>query len=359
MHYHIILTKECNLECTYCGGGSDTEPKEMQYSIPDLKQFISKDDDPVLEFYGGEPLLRINTMQQIMDEIPARYVVQTNGFFLDKIEQEYIQKFHSILVSIDGTKEVTDRNRSDGVYDRVLHNIKLIRERGFSGDLVARMTVPRGTDIYENVRHLLSLNKPGFDHVHWQLGFEMFWEDAEPGLETWIDEYNSGISSLVKWWVSEMEQTGKVAGIVPFIAITDSLLEGNSARLRCGSGIDFFAIMPDGRISACPVSIDYEFSVIGSVFTDAPSELCNKACVKEPCTSCDIFTVCGGRCLFVNHAQDMLMENGYEMICKTVRHLVTELTSVLPEIKELVDSGVIDSSGFESPELNNGCEIIP
>jgi putative peptide-modifying radical SAM enzyme len=359
MHYHIILTKECNLECAYCGGGSDSEPKEMQYGIPDLKQFISQDDDPVLEFYGGEPLLRIGAMEQIMDEIPARYVIQTNGLFLDKIKPEYLRKFHSTLVSIDGTKEITDMYRSSGVYDRVLNNIKLIRERGFRGDLVARMTVPRDTGIYENVCHLLSLKDPGFNHVHWQLGFEMFWEDAEPGLETWIDEYNSGITSLVKWWVSGMKRTGKVPGIVPFIGVMNSLLKGTHSRLRCGSGIDFFAVMPDGRISACPVSVDYEFSVIGSIFTDAPSDLCNKSCVKEPCTSCGIFTICGGRCLFINHAQDMLMENGYELICSTVKHLVDELTSVVPEIRGLVNSGAIDPSGFEYPELNNGCEIIP
>jgi radical SAM protein with 4Fe4S-binding SPASM domain len=117
--------------------------------------------------------------------------------------------------------------------------------------------------------------------------------------------------------------------------------------------------MPDGRISACPVSVDYEFSVIGSIFTDAPSDLCNKSCVKEPCTSCGIFTICGGRCLFINHAQDMLMENGYELICSTVRHLVTELKAVMPEIMEMIKSGTIDTSSFEYPELNNGCEIIP
>ena len=35
-----------------------------------------------------------------------------------------------------------------------MNNLKLIRQRGFSGDLVARMTVTEGTDIYQNVRYL-------------------------------------------------------------------------------------------------------------------------------------------------------------------------------------------------------------
>ena len=203
-----------------------------------------------------------------MDSLPARFVIQTNGLLLNKLKSHYLKKFHSILVSIDGTKDVTDRARGNGVYDRIMDNIKLIRQRGFAGDLVARMTVAQGTDIYENVMHLLTL-KTGFDHVHWQLDFEMFWEAWEhtvPGLPEWIDSYNSGISSLIKWWISEMEQTGQVAGIVPFIGVMNSLLNGTDSHLRCGSGIDFFTIMPDGRISACPVSIDFDFSVIGSIY---------------------------------------------------------------------------------------------
>ncbi len=360
MHYHIILTKECNLKCEYCGGGSDSLPKEIQYSIDDLKKFISLDKKPILEFYGGEPLLRIGTMEQIMDSLPAGFVIQTNGLLLNKLKPHYLKKFHSILVSIDGTKDVTDRARGNGVYDRIMDNIKLIRQMGYEGDLVARMTVAQGTDIYENVLHLLT--RPEFDHVHWQLDFEMFWEAWEhtvPGLTEWIISYNSGISSLIKWWVSGMERTGQVAGIVPFIGIMNSLLNGTDSRLRCGSGIDFFTIMPDGRISACPVSIDFDFSVIGSIYNDAPSSLPEKSKVGEPCTSCEIFKVCGGRCLFVNRSQELLRENGYSMICSTVRHLVKELQEALPQIQELIYAGVIERSDFDYPEFNNGCEIIP
>ncbi|MCX9012208.1 MAG: TIGR04084 family radical SAM/SPASM domain-containing protein [Candidatus Methanoperedens sp.] len=360
MHYHIILTKECNLNCSYCGGGSDSPPKEIQYSIQDLKSFISQDDAPVIEFYGGEPLLRIETMERIMDAIPARFVIQTNGMFLDWVKPEYLKRLHSILVSLDGKKEVTDRNRADGVYDRIMRNIETIRQRGFCGDLIARMTVAQGADIYGDVQHLAGLNV--FDHIHWQLGFEMFWEsgiDDGPELEGWVRSYNAGISSLADWWVKEMARTGKVPGIVPFIGIMNSLLSGRESRLRCGSGIDFFTVMPDGRLSACPVSIDFDFSVIGSIYHDAPSYLCNKVCVGEPCTSCNIFNICGGRCLFVNRAQDMLRRNGYALICSTVKHLAGEMQVALPQVRELIDKGGLKRQDFEYPEFNNGCEIIP
>ncbi|MCX9085084.1 MAG: TIGR04084 family radical SAM/SPASM domain-containing protein [Candidatus Methanoperedens sp.] len=362
MHYHIILTKECNLKCNYCGGGSDTHPREIQYSLDDLKKFISQDKDPILEFYGGEPLLRIDAMKNIMDSITdVKFVIQTNGMNLHKLESKYLEKFSSILVSIDGTKDVTDKARGDGVYERTLQNIKIIRQKGFRGDIVARMTVAQGTDIRENVMHLINL-EDCFDHVHWQLDFEMFWEAWEhtvAGLPEWIDSYNSGISSLVDWWISEMKRTGQVKGIVPFIGIMNSLLRGSPARLRCGSGIDFFTIMPDGRISACPVSIDFDFSVIGSIYEDAPSKLVERTNVGEPCTSCDVFSICGGRCLFVNRSRYLLREDGYTMICKTVKHLILEMQKAMPQVWELIDIGGLYLVGLDYPGFNNGCEIIP
>ena len=156
-----------------------------------------------------------------------------------------------------------------------------------------------------------------------------------------------------------MESEGRVHGIVPFIGVMKSLLSGAGSRLWCGSGIDFFTIMPDGRISACPVSVDFDFSVIGSIFENTPHSLCDKAAVGEPCVSCDIFHICGGRCLFVNRSQELLRENGYALICTTVKHLVRELQGAMPWVQALIENGILSMSDFEYPEINNGCEIIP
>ena len=230
----------------------------------------------------------------------------------------------------------------------------------FAEDLVARMTVAQGTDIYENVKHLLDTEC--FDHVHWQLDFAMFWaggEKSESELAEWIDVYNSGISSLVGLWADDMSRLNRVSGMVPFTGVMNSLLLGEKSRLRCGSGIDFFSVMPDGRISACPVSVDFDFSVIGSIYNNSPRSLCDQATVGEPCLSCDIFNICGGRCLFVNRSQEMLRENGFSYICSTVKHLVRELQEVQPKVQMLIERGSLNRSDLKYPELNNGCEIIP
>ncbi len=321
---------------------------------------MRQDRNPVVEFYGGEPLLRVGTMQAMMDEMPGRFVLQTNGIHLDRVEPRYLSKLSTVLVSIDGTEEVTDRQRGKGVYERVVRNVELIRRRGFRGDLVARMTVAQGTDIKENVRHLLRSGL--FDHVHWQLDFGMFWEAGEytePGIQEWVAKYNSGISSLVDSWVDEMERAGRVEGMVPFIGVMESLLSGEKARLRCGSGLDFFSVLPDGRVSVCPVSVDFDFSIVGSIFRNTPASLRDVATVGDPCSSCDIIDVCGGRCLFVNRSQHLLRQDGYSLICTTVKHLVKELREAQPRVKAFAEHGVVKLSDFKYPVFNNGCEIIP
>jgi len=362
LQFQIILTYECNLKCVYCGGTIDTEPKDIQYQISELLDLISQDPEPVIGFYGGEPLLRAGLLKEIMDLQDATYVLQTNGLLLGELPSEYLRRFHAILVSIDGRKSVTDGYRGKGIYPRVLDNARSIRQRGFTSDLVARMTVSTMTDIHEDVTHLAWMEDPKFDHVQWQLDFELFWERGKPVAEvnSWLEEsYNPGISQLVEEWVINMERDGKVLGLVPFQGFMSTLLSGRKTTLRCGSGIDSFAVLPTGHIGPCPVFSGSQLPDLGSMIDVTPQDLQNTVKLKEPCTSCDIFGVCGGRCLLVNLSQDNLKERGYEMICKSVRHLVNQLESVKPRVQKLLDDGAISPSDLRYPDILNGCEVTP
>ncbi|MHA1637727.1 MAG: TIGR04084 family radical SAM/SPASM domain-containing protein [Candidatus Thorarchaeota archaeon] len=359
MNYHIILTRRCNLNCFYCHGGEETGPDtELEYSLDDLETFLSKDDDVQLMLYGGEPTLRIPLIIELMDRFPdARFMLQTNATLLDKIPGEYANRFHSILASIDGRKEITDFYRSEGVYEKVLTNIRYLRNNGFTGDIVARMAVSEQSDIYKDVRHLLDL-KNIFDHVHWQLNVVWDADGNWNDFDKWISEsYNPGIKQLVSEWVSKMKD-GVVERIVPFLPIMHTLLTNNSSGLRCGSGSDTFAIHVGGTIGICPISPDWEFSIVGDIWKTNPKELRRIMTVDEPCPSCEVFGICGGRCLFANK-QRLWGEEGFNKICDTVKHLITAIREHLQIVEKLVASGVISLTDFDYPEYNNGCEIIP
>jgi len=338
------------------------EPFEIQYSLEDLKKFISKDQDATIAFYGGEPLLRVGVIEEIMDKIPAkRFILQTNGIFLNRLKPKYLKKIDTILVSIDGRKEITDYYRGKGVYETVLRNVRYIRENGFKGDLIARMAVSEKTDIFLDVKHLIELDDPKFNHVHWQL--DALW-DTPPAqryenFNLWVDKvYNPGVTRLAQYWYNAMIRDEIVLGIVPFLGIIKTLLFNRGEYLRCGVGIDAFTITTSGRIIACPIAPEFEFNYIGDIFTNKPSELPWKVTVGEPCITCEVFHICGGRCLFANKTM-LWGEEGFKKVCETVKHLINELMKIKPKILKLIDGGKLNLEDFDYPKYNNTTEIIP
>lgn len=356
MHYRLLLTEECNLHCTYCGGFEKVQ-KDLTYDLKALKDFMARDPEASICFYGGEPTLRPKLIESIMDKVPAkRWAIQTNGTHLEDIRPEYIQRFHTILVSIDGGRERTDGYRGKGIYDAVIWNAGHVRWQGYNGDMVARVVISERSEVFEDVTHLLR-DAPMFSNVHWQL--DVFWSGHEwNDLRGWFDNnYNPGITKLVDWWAGRMEK-GAVPGIVPFKTLVGHMLRGGKAELWCGAGQDCFAITPRGEIMACPIDQSNDFLMAGNIATTTPNQLRNFAKVGAPCPSCDIYDICGGRCLYMNKVR-LWGEDAFSVVCGSVKHLVKELRKVLPRIKALLSEGKISANAFEYPDGNNSCEIIP
>jgi len=370
----VILTTQCNLQCAYCFGEAAEDvdsdfpelhidydlPKTVSYDVELLDKFCRQDPDCVLTFYGGEPLVRIDKMKQIMDSVkPKHFMIQTNGLLLDRLEAEYVNRFHTILVSIDGDEALTDFYRGRVTFRRVVDNLRLVKEGGFEGELIARMTVMEHTDIYKQVRWLLSNDEFSFGSVHWQLNAG-FWNNdfSRRKFGEWSREsYNPGVSQLARFWVDHMEESGTVLKLYPFLGIAESFLKKEeSSLLRCGGGWINYAIQTDGTIVPCPTMWGMKDYYLGHVSVSNPLEL-GKVFVDQPCTGCDVFNVCGGRCLYANITKRW-NPPAYALVCDTVRHLVNSVAAEMPRIKGLIEDGVIHESDFDFLKYN-GCEIIP
>lgn len=358
------MTDKCNSECKYCYQKSMKDfssgiEKKFKFDFSDskgldikkLKKFIKKDKKSVLVFYGGEPLLEIEKIKEMMNEINVPFRMQTNGKLLDKLAPKYLNRIEKILVSIDGTKERTDENRGKGTYDLIMKNIKLMKKNGYKGELIARMTILY-PDIYEQVLFLI---KNGFSSVHWQLdaGFYNFDFDKKKFLE-FVGEYNKSISRLVEFWISDMKK-GEVLRLYPFIAIADSLLKGETTKLKCGSGHSGYTIAGSGKIFACPITNHIENFIAGDLDTE-PKDL-KKFDVSGRCLDCNDKNLCGGRCLYWNYS-NLWPEEGDELVCSTVKHLIKEIKEKTPEIRRLIEKNIISSKDFEY-EKYFGPEIIP
>jgi len=374
MFFHVILTGECNLECKYCFVEAledmddsflnfDVDyhlPRKIDYEVNLLDKFCRRDNECVLTFYGGEPLLCISEIKQIMDNVKAEhFMIQTNGVLLHRLESEYVNRLHTILVSIDGDEALTDYYRGKGTFRKVIENVRLIKKNGFRGELIARMTVMEQTDIYKQVRWLLDNEIFPFSSVHWQLNAGFWGNDfGRREFKRWSREsYNPGIRKLVEFWVDQMEKNGAILRLYPFLGIAHSFLSGEEKSfLRCGGGWINYAIQTDGYIVPCPAMWGMKDYYVGHISNANPLKL-KKVFVGEPCTKCDILSVCGGRCLYANITKRWKAEE-YSLVCDTVRNLVGAISKEMPRIRKLVENERISLKDFEFTKYN-GCEIIP
>jgi uncharacterized protein len=375
MFFHVILTSECNLQCRYCFGESlndfdedfgDLEvdyelPSKVNYDLDLLERFCRKDPDCVLTFYGGEPLLQVNELRQVMDKVELKhFMIQTNGLLLDRLEPKYVNRFHTILVSIDGEEALTDYYRGKGTFRKVVNNLKLILQNGFRGELIARMTVMEQTDIKKQVQWLLDNDEFSFSSVHWQLNAGFWGNDYQRrNFEQWTKtNYIPGVKQLAHFWVDQMEEKGVVLKLYPLLGIAYSLLHNEkNCLLRCGGGWINYAIQTDGYIIPCPTMWGMKKYYLGHVSDANPLELKQLFVSEKPCVGCSILNVCGGRCLYTNLTKRW-SDDAYSKVCRTVEELVEAVKVEVPRIQQLIKNEKIGIEDFDFLKYN-GCEIIP
>ncbi len=375
MFFHVIATTDCNLQCRYCFGESMDDfdedfgefeldyslPRKADYNVEYLNRFCRKDPDCVVTFYGGEPLLNSGFVRQVMDKVAAKYfMIQTNGLLLDRLESGYLNRFHTILVSIDGEEALTDYYRGKGTFRKVIKNLKLIERNGFKGELIARVTVMEQTDIYKQVRWLLDNEEYSFSSVHWQLNAGFWGNDyARRDFKRWSEEsYMPGISKLTKFWVDQIDRRGVVLRLYPLLGIADSLLfDKEPSLMRCGGGWMNYAIQTDGYIIPCPTMWGMKKYYIDHIADADPLRLRKVLVENAPCTDCELLTVCGGRCLYANITKRW-SDEAYQSVCRTVRSLVKDVEGELPRIREIIADGTVSLNDFSFFKYN-GCEIIP
>jgi putative peptide-modifying radical SAM enzyme len=302
--------------------------------------------------------MRADLIKTIVNDAPVhRFMMQTNGILLDRLDPMTINRFSTNLVSIDGNEELTNANRGRGTYRSIINNIKRIRRNGYNGELIARMTVNEGTDIVDAVRWLSDNPDYSFSSIHWQLDANFTHDFSHRHFAGWVSKnYNPGINRLIKLWVDHMETEGKVLRWYPFLDPMEDLLYGRQSLLRCGSGYANYSIMTDGHIAPCPVMIGMSQYYVGHVRDADPLNL-PIIRVNGDCTDCQIRGFCGGRCLYSNITKPWRADER-RIVCSTVKNLHDGLTGALLRVNDLIDDGVICLSDF-SHEKFNGCEIIP
>lgn len=357
MLYILHTTGQCNLKCKYCGGSFPQKlvPWKIEYNIEDLKNFMEGDPEPIIAFYGGEPLLNAKFVRKVMDEIrDAKYVIQTNATLIENLEREYWLRFNAILLSIDGRRKVTDYYRGRGIYDKVIDAARKLRGIGYNGDLIARMTVSEKSKIYAEVKHLESLKL--FNHIHWQLN--VVWSERWKNFDEWCkNSYIPGFKKLVEEWLRNAEK-GDVIGIAPILGILKVEITGKDMESPpCGSGKTSISICSNGKVYACPIAVDSKWAEIGNIY-DNDWRSVEKVSIGDPCIKCQYYRYCGGRCLYA-YMERLWGEEGFRSICKITKKTIREVVKIARRVIELIEKGIVVEEEVVYPKFNNTVEIIP
>ncbi len=114
----LWVTTDCNLRCRYCyaSGGDKAEYMDCQVAKQALDLMLSQSDGFKIQFAGGEPLLNMDLIEQVVgytQGLGIRYQLQTNATLIDdKIAGNLKRLAVDVGVSLDGLPAVNDPLRS-------------------------------------------------------------------------------------------------------------------------------------------------------------------------------------------------------------------------------------------------------
>jgi uncharacterized protein len=348
----INLTSDCNLRCTYCWNDhgkysngrflkaqTEKPPKDSRCvqmpvetalkAVDVLVKSRGKDRDLVVDFYGGEPLLNLETLMATVNycrenqpawKVNFHFLLATNGTLLTPaIAAELLEKGVQIAVSIDGPKAIHDKNRPfvnhEGSFDAILSNLERMPESVMKR-LVGRTTVtPFFTDMIKLYEHLKDL---GFERIEifesedachkispnqessffsTDENYKLLYEAYEKLASRYIDDVISGKLNYSKTFFNR------------FFKLMQRLYYNHEVSGGCPAAKGQIAVAIDGRIYPCTSFLGINEFELGHVNRGIDTNKYKRFIDKtnkrfELCQSnCDLFSLCRstGSCLNINY----------------------------------------------------------
>ena len=126
-------TTACNLHCTGCWAADYDRHQSLSYDK--LHDILNQAESLGIEeclMTGGEPMLRKEDILRLARAHRRTiFGIFTNGQLVDEAFVDAISELGNVnlFLSIEGWKQQTDARRGEGVYDRVVHTMDLLRSR--------------------------------------------------------------------------------------------------------------------------------------------------------------------------------------------------------------------------------------
>lgn len=127
-------TSACNLHCTGCWAAEYGH--KLNLTFEEMDSVITQGKELGIYFYmftGGEPLVRKADIIRLCEKHnDCAFHAFTNGTLVDEALCQEMQRVGnlSLSLSLEGFSEVNDLRRGDGVFERVMHAMDLLKASG-------------------------------------------------------------------------------------------------------------------------------------------------------------------------------------------------------------------------------------
>ena len=313
-HVTLTLTERCNLNCVYCYEGYKSNKRmtfETAASILHKELSNSSEYDYVeVAFHGGEPLLEFDLMKAICEYVWAGdyncnyyFFATTNGTLLsDDMKEWFSENRDKIMLglSLDGTKDVQDHNRS-GSYDMI--DLAFFKE--LWPNQPVKMTISNYTvgRLAESVIHAHGC---GFK-VSANFAFGIDWEKAD------LDQLDDELEKLIEYYVAEPYTE-------PCSLIGQKFeLVGSGSCRWCGAGKSMKVYDTEGTLFPCHYFMGFS---IGESQSEKARDIdfSNDELFRSVgCDGCAVYPVCP-TCYGYNYASTGSVSKRDKGLCVLTKH---------------------------------------
>lgn len=127
-------TSACNCRCKGCWAAEYGHQNNLSYDeMADVINQCKELGTHFFMFTGGEPLMRKDDIIKLCEANPdCAFLAYTNGTLIDEAFCDEVIRVGNIAfaISIEGTEETTDERRGDGMYQKAISAMKLLKKKG-------------------------------------------------------------------------------------------------------------------------------------------------------------------------------------------------------------------------------------
>lgn len=337
-YMRISLTEKCNLKCKYCFVNTIYKNKvkndmSEENFIKYMKWFINqnKNYSPVVQYFGGEPLLKMNLIKighELLKQAKEENIIRgfteeivTNGTLINDENADYFIKSKiDICVSIDGWKELNDKNRvfpnNTGSFDAVMKGINTYKRYG--GQFKAIIT-----PTYENLEFFDKIVEYLIKDLECT---EISVNTPQPNEKGWEIDGNKMADAIKRAWeiCDKMKIPFNAPGANIVFLVNNEMPQSFSCmNLTYGQDSNAFGIYvnSNGIVSNCVVecrdicSTEFEKFKMDDEYIDWHflKEY------KKGCTKCIAANICSGPCMI----EHLICNGGFNVEkCKFYKSIV-------------------------------------